>query len=961
MDVINPNIKQDGLNHQYVAEVYSRFDQVNKNRLLRMRLGLQAQQRVVLDLLPLLFQVNYHRLPGWIDGDVPLGIEGYRPEPNVLSLARNISPSFTYTAGPANKAPITGLYVMGSVGTIAQSTNSDLDLWLCHSGDLSPDDKYLLEQKTELISKWAAGFNMEVHFFLMDSEQFKLGETGRVTEESSGSTQHHLLLDEFYRTNVLLAGGFPLWWLVPSKQEADYEYYLEYISQNRLIPVGEGLDFGDLSQLPGGEFIGAGMWQLYKGIDSPYKSLLKLLLMESYANDFPEVRCLSLDFKQAIFDGSLDLDELDPYIMLYRRIERYLKKRGEFERLELVRKAFYFKVGLPLSRHMKNRSSSWRRTLMRKLVLEWNWTNDKIEELDDRTSWGFNQYIDERKTLVAELTTSYRFLSQIARQLPDDQLANPKDMVILGRRLSAAFDRKPGKIVMLNSSNVSDLSQEKLRFIQVPSTKGGRPVWTAQTGISVIQATAPRIKPLKSASSILEVVVWSFFNRLLDAHINVPFVKLANDIRTTLTDFELKSIISSLRQEWTNPPKKIPQSNFHRPSRPVQISLYVNVGLDPLPYLTAKGLQKLSSRNDSLDFSALRENLIQSLDMVLLTSWNEVLVYRFESGEDTMIQCLQFTLSQLAKGAEREIKLNVHCYSNTRPAAISRRVNDLFGSVIGKLLPGGKVNNGRYVLSIASQYHILQFREQALSVRVALDELELLEYLGEEQRYHSPIHVDEWALSEKPELKHILRNMFQPGVQLYYTLVGPGKARVYVVDELGSLWVYVTPFYNPATLLLPLYRFLRMVEYRQNSEQFLDEELSNQLNRKMRFYEYVPASTKKPAKLYSKTPDATAVSVEFFNVQAAVMRDSERQIQYSLQYRGQEFDTLTLGDSFYTEVASYLVSQRTSEARYPCYITELEIADDIKAQLPFGRAQTMHYFRYKQRLEFRINQAMNNL
>ena len=959
MEITSPNLSKSGLNHQYITEIYGRFERVNKNRLLRMHLGLQSQQHMVLDLLPLLFQVNYHRMPGWIDADVPVGIEGYRPEPNILALARKISPSFTYSFGITGPAPIVGLFVMGSVGTIAQSTQSDLDLWLCHSGDLSADDKYLLEQKSELISKWAAGFNMEVHFFLMDAEQFKLGETGRITEESSGSTQHHLLLDEFYRTNVLLAGGFPLWWLVPPEQESEYEHYLEHIYDNKLITFGDGLDFGDLSQLPGGEFIGAGMWQLYKGIDSPYKSLLKLLLMETYANDYPEVRCLSIDFKQAIFDDNLDLDELDPYIMLYRRIEKFLKSRNEPDRLELIRKAFYFKVGLPLSRQMKSRSSSWRRTLMRKLVLEWNWTNEKLEELDERTNWGFNQYIDERKILVEELTTSYRFLSQIARQLPDDQLANPKDMVILGRRLSAAFDRKPGKIVMLNANNTSDLSQEKLRFVQVEPSQKKRPVWTAQTGVTLGQA--PKPKPLKTAASILEVVVWSFFNRLLDAHINVPFIKLENDIRTTLTDFELKSIISSLRQEWKNPLEKIPQTNFHRPSRPVQISLYVNVGLDPLPYLTAKGLQKLSSRSDSLDFSALRENLIQSLDMVLLTSWNEVLVHRFESGVDTMIQCLQFALSQLAKGSERDVTLNVHCFSNTRPAAISRRVDDLFSSVIGKLLPGGKVNNGRYVLSIASQYHILQFREQALSVRVALDDLELLEYLGEEQRYHSPINIDEWALSEKPELKHILRNVYQPGIQVYYSLLGAGKARVYIVDELGSLWVYVTPFYNSATLLLPLYRFLRMVEYRQNSEQFLDEELSNQLNRKMRFYEYVPASTTKAAKLHSKTPDAQAVSVEFFNVQASVMRDSEGQIQYSIQYRGQEFDTLTLGEGFYTDVAHHLVSQRPSGQCYPCYITELDIADDIKAQLPFGRAQSMHYFRYKQRLELRINQAMNNL
>ena len=78
---------------------------------------------------------------------------------------------------------------------------------------------------------------------------------------------------------------------------------------------------------------------MFKGIESPYKSVLKLLLTEVYASEHPKVQCLSLRFKQAVFSHQVDLDELDPYIMVYRRIEEYLKARNEPERLELVRRA----------------------------------------------------------------------------------------------------------------------------------------------------------------------------------------------------------------------------------------------------------------------------------------------------------------------------------------------------------------------------------------------------------------------------------------------------------------------------------------------------------------------------------------------------------------------------------------------------------------------------------------------
>ena len=39
-------------------------------------------------------------------------------------------------------------------------------------------------------------------------------------------------------------------------------------------------------------------------------SLLKLLLTEAYASEHPRVRCVALRFKEQVFAGQLDLDEL---------------------------------------------------------------------------------------------------------------------------------------------------------------------------------------------------------------------------------------------------------------------------------------------------------------------------------------------------------------------------------------------------------------------------------------------------------------------------------------------------------------------------------------------------------------------------------------------------------------------------------------------------------------------------
>ncbi len=339
---------------------------------------------------------------------------------------------------------------MGSLGTLAQADQSDMDVWVCHGPDLSESELTELRKKCQLLEIWAASQGAEAHFFLIDPARFVLGERDtQLSSEDCGTTQHYLLLDEFYRTAIWLAGRTPIWWLVPVYEEAAYDRYTHTLLSKRFIRADETLDLGHLSYIPPGEFIGAGLWQLFKGIESPYKSVLKLLLTEVYASEHPKVQCLSLRFKQAVFANRLDLDELDPYVVVYRRIEEYLTTRGEPERLELVRRALYLKVNRKLT-GSSGRTQSWQRSLLERLANEWHWDQRQLALLDSRSQWKVRQVSDERRALVGELNYSYRFLTQFARNEQTVSLINKRDLNVLGRRLYAAFERKADKVEFIN-------------------------------------------------------------------------------------------------------------------------------------------------------------------------------------------------------------------------------------------------------------------------------------------------------------------------------------------------------------------------------------------------------------------------------------------------------------------------------------------------------------------------------
>lgn len=296
----------DGIDRKVLGQLRQRFLAVNAGRLQRARQALSSRQERVLRLLPLLFHINHPLLPGYLSASTPAGLSGFEADDEVLAEAQRLARSFVYKPRRQEPAqqPIHGLFLMGSLGSLAQEEQSDLDLWVCHAPELEPGARQELRRKCALIEDWARSQGSEVHCFLIDVARFGQDERKDWKESGGdGNTQHFLLLDEFYRSAIWLGGRTPLWWLVPPAHERRYDEYCRTLLGKRFIRAEEVLDLGHLAHIPAREFIGAGLWQLSKAIDSPYKSLLKLLLTEAYASEHPRVRCVALRFKEQVFAG----------------------------------------------------------------------------------------------------------------------------------------------------------------------------------------------------------------------------------------------------------------------------------------------------------------------------------------------------------------------------------------------------------------------------------------------------------------------------------------------------------------------------------------------------------------------------------------------------------------------------------------------------------------------------------
>ncbi|HHJ16994.1 MAG TPA: class I adenylate cyclase [Gammaproteobacteria bacterium] len=928
--------------------VKRRFLSLNKDRLRRVQESLENRQRVFIQLLPLLFHINHPMLPGYLSNKTPCGISDYTPGKRHIQSARKLAKSFSYRRRAQRRYSIHALFLMGSTGTIAYSRTSDFDIWICHRPGLSDVDIAALQEKADGVQSWAESLGLEVHFFLMDDASFRQQQHQQLSNENAGSSQHHLLLDEFYRTGLLVAGRYPVWWLVPAQHERDYEAYVDRLIVNRFIKANDIVDFGGLSHLPSEEFFGATLWQLYKAVDSPYKSILKILLMEAYANQYPDIEILAIRFKKAVHNADAQLDQLDPYVMMCNTVEEYLFSRKEMERLDLARRCFYFKVNEPMSKPDRGREQSWRREAVRELVETWGWGRAKLVSLDQRRQWKIKRVLEERHMLVDELTRSYRALSQFGREQNCDLAINSADLNLLGRKLYVAFERKAGKVEMINPGVSRDLSEERLSLHHIEAED--RHGWAIYRG-NVLVREAAEHTPLKRTASLLELLAWCHFNGLINRN---PSTLSVQPPDSSLGQWELRCILDCLQQMF--PRGKARESDMQALAEQAtvrQAGLFINLAHDPMSKLTRSGMHLVSERIDPLSYGGQWENLAISFEMVLVTTWGEVLTFRY-TGRTALLDCLCDFFAWLPVDAGK-IPPPVPCFSfsSSRGPIIARRLEELFSEISSFFYRNHWRRHARFALRIGQTYFVLQCEHNVPRHHELDSHSALLNYLGQPQAAFSPIRMDGPMLEDSLPGPVLEKNR-EGIVQMFYLLRG-GRAQVYILDERGSLFHQSVAFHDRQTLLGQFHNFLDSIRYRLRNMS-----LPNSLagDEDFQFFQVCRDSQDQ----YVLEPVNAAYYSDthcYMDVQVIGDLEDNNHGSFSIFCGKREFSALEFGDRIFQEAAEHITRKRGSGSNYPIYITDIDVNPGMLVRdNPDGGVQTIHFLNYKKRIESLLNEAL---
>ncbi len=903
---------------------------INRERLRRARELLERRQRDVLDVLPYLFHTNHPQLPGHAEGAVPLGIMGYTPDSTALMAANRLTRHHRFVRRALQSYDIIGLYLMGSIGSIAQTPASDFDVWVCHPKGLAPERRRLLASKATAIERWAADLGVELHCFVFCPQEFADGGGSELSQESSGSSQHYLLLDEFYRSGLLLAGQLPYW----ACCGADGVFHSTPPMQNADLA-----DFGNLTDIPGREFFGAAIWQIYKSLGAPYKSVLKLLLMEAYAAEFPDCDLLCQQFKRAVLGGQIDLDDLDPYLRMYRKVEAYLQARGDRGRIELARRCFYLKVGVALSRPPEGRRDDWRRSAMQRLVQEWGWDSGQVLLLDNQTNWRFHNVQDEARALISAITTSYRAISGFARERGEALSITQTDLTALGRKLHAAFERRPGKIEVLNRGITRSIVEERLSFHQQFQADG------EERWLSFLERVLPddlgSVSPVRRSPGLVDALVWCHVNGLVARHSVLTVLSAGN----LATPREARQILEVAEEIF--PGGQLHEADAAELAAPQTLraaALFVNVGFDPLAGQLREGQCLASDRNNALSFGGLHINLARTFDLVLSTSWGEAYVHRYD-GPKALLDCLTELVRWMTRTRPTAVP-TVHVVGGSYASTIQRRMQAVVFELFRSFAEAPEQR--RFVVEVAGSFYVLHCEDGEVRGEIAEDRLALLRLLARPLHGFRRTIFDPQTIPGDP--LSLLMQANRPDV-IQMIVGGQGEeCDVYVVDELGGLFHQQLRSDNRDALIEHMQRFFRTVTRRRA---------------------LADGQAPVPVECYALRPPAqpdgrrlTRLEQLHFNSDKPYLElkvllhqpSTHSRREYTIVCGEREFSSLEHGNRLFFEVAARVRELRRSHVRYPLYITDVELRGGGKGHqdlLSIGQL-----LQYKRTIEEHLNRML---
>jgi adenylate cyclase class 1 len=764
---------------EHIRTNYKRFREFNDLRYKRFVDLIQDRMALrVIQILPGLFSVNHQKVPGFIDGNVPFGIQRCPADDKIREDLRSRF-RLPGIPKPSESPVIEMLAVMGSVGTVAYNRGSDFDFWVCVDRSTLDNEAFnRFSRKVEAIQEWARKeTKRDFHFFINDVNLIRQGLFADAEGEALGSASGSVLMDEFYRSSIIIAGKTPFWWVVPQTvPDREYQKMIDQVPEEEFRE--NFVDLGNLHQISREDFVGAALFQIIKSLGNPYKSIIKMGLLEKYLITEETNPLLSYRLKSSILREELTPHVLDSYLLMFDEVlEYYTAQEGEEERVEMLKENFYLKINPQLSRYeglRKSRKLPYPVAIMFEYVEQWGWSNSRIRELDNFESWNYTRLIKFWNRVRRGMVNSYMRISSSFPNLSISSTMSGEDMKLLSRKIKSHFAPAENKID--DYITFRETPSESILYVDPAASEGIETrSWRLYKTVSDGKGFSEEVT-LKTDSLLVKLLVWASVNQLY--HPEFSRIKIKSGYRKIDEAFMIGLLGKTYRLFNQNvPPLK--NDYFLQEAFTLQ-SLFI--------------FDYAENNNGSLPWYHVYRN-----------SWGESYIDRYES-----LRELPGVLKSVVKDAIGISAPRDHVLDVATPSGAGQVYRELSGLVLDGFqhvsIPEGY---RRYVTSLGNGFITLCRQEEEVDSDIYINQVRLLSSLSLKPRSRIAYHFA--GTDSRMKLLNFLYEQHRQGTLGVYYQEMKKYLFVFCINEEGNLFSFIRQAEGARGSLIIMFHFCRVV------------------------------------------------------------------------------------------------------------------------------------------------------
>ena len=626
------------------------FLRFNRFKIHRNLVTLSKIDQTIFLIIPRLLHVHQEGLPGYFEGNPPCGIHNFNLDQEAQYALEKMFPDVIIRRNPELSPIIHTALLMGSVGSIAQTKKSDLDYTLLiDKNEFTEESMKLFQKKLNLIETWTwDNYNLETHFFINDSQEVKNNIFGESDSESTGSALAKLLKEEMYRTMIIVAGKIPFWLISPVDSGDDRydKLYQQLQNGDTLLKHEEFIDMGNVDDISQGEYFGGAIWALIKSFKSPFKTLMKMGILEEYMFGNTKSNLLCHQVKDKYFNDVPFLD-IDPYLIMFERVQQFFKETKDEEAVDALRHAFYLKVGTQIvPDELKKGSKIWRKNTLINMLKEWGWDAEKLERLNDYPNWQMMHKVDLGNRINKILMASYKNISEKNKTLdPSESLITEKDTALLGRKLFSFYRPAPNKVDNLGALVDGKTAEMELTILLEQKSPRDKPKWYLIRGKTI--APLEKIEDdniIRKSNTLPFLLAFTVFNNLYNEDTQITLRADGGSMK----DVDIEVLLGQLRQFIASINiAALSNEDLLDKAKVNELFMLIDFGTPPPPEVMMENIKDCKNSGELKKFITLRTDKIKSITTTYVTSWGELYCKTY-SGINCMTRCIHELAPQLA-------------------------------------------------------------------------------------------------------------------------------------------------------------------------------------------------------------------------------------------------------------------------------------------------------------------------